>query len=226
MYKERNMYKETKTWNPFKGCYYNCIYCKVSFQKICRIYNKCQLCKDYIPHFHYERLTKIPNSRIVFVCGNGDIMFATPIMIYQIIEAIKKYGKLNQIFYLQTKNPKCLEPYLHLLPNNVIILTTLETNRDEGYNRISKAPLPTKRYKDFLELDYSRKVVTIEPIMDFDIDIFTEWIKNIKPEYVWIGYNSRPKEVQLPEPSKEKVEQFISLLEKEGIKVKRKEMRE
>ena len=32
-----------------------------------------------------------------------------------------------------------------------------------GYYQVSKAPPPSERYRQFLDLDYARKVVTIEP---------------------------------------------------------------
>jgi hypothetical protein len=91
--------------------------------------------------------------------------------------------------------------------------------------KYSGAPKPSIRYKDFLELDFPRKVVTIEPIMDFDLNIFSDWVLNIKPEYVWIGYNSRPKQVQLPEPSPEKTKQLADILKSNGIEVRGKELR-
>ena len=28
-----NMYAEAKTWNPFKGCAFDCVYCVPSFQR-------------------------------------------------------------------------------------------------------------------------------------------------------------------------------------------------
>ena len=37
--------------------------------------------------------------------------------------------------------PVYFERFLADLPDNVILLTTLETNRDDGYAAISKAPL-------------------------------------------------------------------------------------
>lgn len=52
----------------------------------------------------------------------------------------------------------------------------METNRDQGYERISKAPPPTERFRQFLALDYPRKVVTIEPVMDLDLDTFAGWV--------------------------------------------------
>lgn len=42
--------------------------------------------------------------------------------------------------------------------------------------------------------------------MDFDHDEFLKMIKKINPEYVWLGVNSRYKQVNLPEPTKEKFE--------------------
>jgi len=216
------MYAETKTWNPFKGCEFGCIYCEPSFKRICRLYNKCILCKEYIPHGHPERLEKVPKAKIVFVAGNGDISFCSPKFVRRIIETIKKYP--DRTFYLQSKNPACFEQYLPLLPQNVILVTTLETNRDEGYEKISKAPKPSKRFRDFLNLKWKRKVITVEPIMDFD-HWFFDMITIINPEYVWIGYNSKPKDVQLPEPSLEKTKYLIDKLKAFGIEVRGKELR-
>jgi hypothetical protein len=45
----------------------------------------------------------------------------------------------------------------------------------------------------------------------------------LRVEYVWLGYNSRPKSVKLPEPSPEKVQEFVGLLA--GIEVRGKELR-
>ncbi len=221
--KRHRMYKGAKTWNPFKGCNYDCIYCEPSFKRLCRLFNKCAFCRAYIPHCHYERLAKVPNAEIVFVAGNGDLAFCPVDFVMEIIKVIRKNP--NQTFYLQSKNPKCFEWLIKELPENVILVTTLETNRDEGYGKISKAPPPSIRYRDFLLLKYPRKVVTIEPVMEFDFDIFIDWILGIDPEYVWIGYNSKPKAVKLPEPSKEKLRSFIDLLRSYGIEVRGKDLR-
>jgi hypothetical protein len=56
----------------------------------------------------------------------------------------------------------------------------------------------------------NRKMVTIEPVMDFDLEPFVEMIKAIKPEWVNIGADS--KNHNLPEPSKDKVFALISRL--------------
>jgi len=222
------MYAEAKTWNPFKGCEFDCIYCEPSFKRICRLYNKCKLCKEYIPHTHPERLDKVPKAKIIFVAGNGDISFCSPEFVEKIIDVIVEHPQNSQhpdrTFYLQSKNPACFRQYIPLLPSNVILVTTLETNRDEGYRKISKAPKPMKRFRDFLNLKWERKVITIEPIMDFD-HWFFDMITYVNPEYVWIGYNSKPKDVQLPEPPLEKTKYLIDKLRAFGIEVRGKELR-
>jgi hypothetical protein len=43
---------------------------------------------------------------------------------------------------------------------------------------------------------------------------------------VFIGYNSRPKAVSLPEPDKKKVWALVDNLEDAGIRVLKKEMRD
>jgi hypothetical protein len=232
--RKTRMYSDVKTWNPFLGCHYECVYCKPSFQRVIANFTKlrgsdCSGCLNYTPHEHPERLKKIPSAQTVFVFGNGDIAFARPEFVRKAIDQIKKHLERcpHKQFYFQTRQPKCLEQYLGDFPkSNVILITTLETNRDEGYNKVSKAPLPSKRYEEFKNLAWDRKTVTIEPLMDFDPDIFLDWILNINPETVWIGYNSRPKSVQLNEPSLEKTKEFIDALRENNIAVKEKEMRE
>ena len=199
-----NMYGEAKTWNPFKGCGFACSYCIPSFQlQATRQKHNCRRCYDYVPHFHPERLDRIPSSPIVFVCGNGDFAFATRDQQGAIIAEIAKYCLRHpqKRFYLQSKRPECFLPHLATLPPGAVLVTTLETNRDRGYEVVSaKAPLPSERYRQFLGLRYRRKIVTIEPVMDFDVDVFAERIVRIRPEYVWLGLNSHPATVRLPEP--------------------------
>lgn len=153
--------------------------------------------------------------------------FCKPEYTRQIIDAIKDHNQRRpeKTYYFQSKRPEYFEPFLSELPANAIILTTLETNRDEDYRDISKAPVPSKRYAQLKGLDYPRKVVTLEPVMDFDLEIFIDWIKSLNPEYVFLGYNSRPKQVIMPEPSEKKLMLFISELQKNNISIKGKDLR-
>ena len=217
-----NMYSNVKTWNPFKGCTFDCIYCKPSFQaQAKRQKNRCMDCYNFTPHTHPDRLDKIPSGcDTVFVCGNGDISFCDPKYTIEIINSIKKNNlKNNKTFFMQSKNPKYFQQFLKLLPDNVKLITTLETNRDDGYKKISKAPVPSVRYKQFLALDYPHKVLTIEPIMDFDHEEFLAMIMNINPELVWLGVNSRPKQVTLPTPVKAKFDKLYNDLISNKINV-------
>lgn len=175
-----------------------------------------------------NRLPSIPSTKIVFVCGSGDISFCDPKFTLKIIEVIKNHNKRcsHKTYYFQSKRPAYFKKFLTVFPENVILLTTLETNRDSGYRKVSKASLPSKRYNQLLELDYPRKVVTIEPVMDFDLKVFSQWIVDLAPEYVWLGYNSRPKQIRLPEPSVEKLRKFVRILSTAGIKIRPKDLRE
>ncbi len=219
------MYAGAQTWNPFKGCHFECAYCKPSFQgQAKRQLHNCRLCYEFVPHEHPDRLSGIPNQNIVFVAGNGDISFARPDYVRQIIAAIRN-RRGHQTFYLQSKRPEYLEQFVDILPPTVAAVTTLETNRDGGYAAISKAPVPSERYRQFKALKYARKIVTIEPVMDFDEDEFADWMVQIHPEYVWLGFNSRPKQVVLPEPPYEKLSGFVDRLVAAGIEVRGKSLR-
>jgi DNA repair photolyase len=222
------MYAEARTWNPFKGCRFDCVYCTPSFQKQSKRQKQlCQDCYHYRPHCHEDRLDKIPSARIIFVCGNADISFCPSDFTRRIIDRIREHNlrTRRKTYYLQSKRPAYFQPFLGELPDNVILLTTLETNRDDGYDLISKAPVPSVRYEQFKALKYPRKVVTIEPVLDFDLKTFVAWIRSIRPEYVWLGFNSKPESVRLPEPSEEKVQKLASRLRGAGIEVRGKTLR-
>jgi len=181
----------------------------------------CQLCYDYIPHFHKERLDdSLPLTKgdeFIWVGSSGDISFISIKNLFKIFQKIEEYP--DRTFFFQTKNPKFFRNYN--FPKDVLLGITLESNR--YYNLISKAPKPWKRVFDFCFLEHPRKVITIEPILEFDFEMFLDWIREINPERVYVGYDT--KKCGLPEPSLEKTKKLIKELERFTI-VKTKYLRE
>ena len=233
-----NMYKIggelVKTWNPAVGCSFDCVYCEKSFKRLLRRAGRnigCLDCYQYTPHTHPERLSRIPSASTIFVCGTGDIAFYDPEYVRRIFKAIDTHSpKKPKTYLFQSKAPSTFTQYLpwfNAHRDKVILLTTLETNRDAGYNLISKAPPPSVRFADFYALDYPRKVLTIEPVLDFDYDRFLSWILDLHEQgsllYVWFGYDS--KGCGLPEPSTEKAQRLVDALKGYGIEVRGKTLR-
>lgn len=230
-----NMYSDSvKQWNVFVGCNFDCVYCRKSFQAQMKrqkpMIDKngrkrgCQKCYDYEPHFHEERITNkymktLPNTsgdQFIWVGSSGDISFITIYNMMKILDKIKEYP---QTFFFQTKNPEFFHKFQ--FPENTMLGITLETDR--YYPKISSAPVPYDRFYWFKNKDHPRKIITIEPILDFDFDIFLDWIKEINPERVYVGYDT--KKNYLPEPSLEKTMKLIEELKK-FTKVKLKYMKE
>lgn len=155
-----------------------------------------------------ELKTDLGSDKIIFV-GSATDLFGEWVPESEIEEILDYCREFSNIYLFQSKNPSRLGDFLELLPENSVIGTTLETNRK--YN-ISKAPQPPERYRDFKALDWPRKMISIEPIMDFDLEEFVSWIKSIDPEFVSIGADSKNNE--LTEPSSEKVESLIENLQR------------
>jgi hypothetical protein len=95
-----------------------------------------------------------------------------------------------------------------MYPENLVLGATIETNRT--YN-VSKAPPTLERYTVMKELPYKNKLVSIEPIMDFDFEMFARWIRDTSPVLVHVGYDNYRN--RLSEPSLQKTKQFIDELE-------------
>lgn len=181
-----------------RGCSYSCTYCYAVNSTWVRT-AKCQMCKDFQPHAHLEALRKKPpkttGDEFITVGLGGDISFAEDTTMQAIIHYCHQYK--DTTFLLQSKNPGFFLQY-HF-PYNVILGTTLETNRDTA--KYSKAPSPLNRIAAMRELRHrcpNRRTITIEPLMCFDKEIFVEKIRAIAPWKIWIGLDNH--DAKLPEP--------------------------
>ena len=190
-----NMYGDlVQMINPTYGCKFDCIYCEGSYKRQAkRQKHRCKKCYNFEVHEHLSRLDnvrlkKTEGDQFIWISAFGDISFAHGDWFTWICIFIEKNP--NHTFFIQTKNPRYFN-YFDTYPNNLILGITLETNRDEGYNKISKAPPPSKRIKDFKKLKHKKKRITIEPILDFDLAVFFNEIVEMKPEKVYIGYDTK-----------------------------------
>ena len=113
---------------------------------------------------------------------------------------------ISTILFL-TKNPKRYFEFLEVFPKNLVLGATIETNREY---KVSSAPSVTERYEWMVRIPYHNKMVSIEPIMDFDPDIFVGWLKEISPVVVHVGYANYNQNI--PEPFLEKTTDLISEL--------------
>jgi len=69
-------------------------------------------------------------------------------------------------------------------------------------------------------LGRERKFVTIEPVLDFDVDDLAAWIGFIKPEFLNLGADSKGH--GLTEPTVEKVHALVDKLKEYGIELREK----
>ena len=160
--------------------------------------------------------TDLGKNNFIFVGSSTDI-FANDVphtWIYTVLARCKRY---KNRYLFQSKNPGKFIHFRDHFPKDTVLCTTIETNRnyyfDKQYN-VSKAPDIIYRATTMggTYLKNFEKSVTIEPIMDFDLDELVRMIKHIKPSWVSIGADS--KNHNLPEPSWDKVEALIKELEK------------
>uniref|UniRef100_A0A6H1ZTB9 DUF5131 family protein n=1 Tax=viral metagenome TaxID=1070528 RepID=A0A6H1ZTB9_9ZZZZ len=198
-----NMYEwTTHTFNTCKGiCPHMCHYC---------------YCKAWGPQkpirFDEKELkTDLGKFNTIFIGSSCDL-FADEIpgeWIQKTIDHCKKFPLNSYLF--QSKNPKRMFELRSIFPSGSLFGTTIETNRQ--YDQMGRAPLIVYRVKYMGLLGVTRKtMVTLEPIMDFDIKELVSMIEHIRPTWVNIGADSKGH--GLPEPSADKILALIDELKK------------
>jgi len=200
-----NMYDfVTHTWNPIKGrCPHNCTYCYMR-----RIWE--MMPNDKLRLDKKDLETSLGDNNFIFV-GSSTDMFANEVPDVWIETVLNKCNHYKDNQYLfQSKNPARFKDFISEIPEGSIIGATAETNRI--YDNISKAVSSPDRLLylgNYFGYQF-KKMITIEPIMDFDLYPFVNMIKLAKPHFVNIGADSGRN--NLPEPSINKIKQLIAEL--------------
>ena len=210
-----NMYREilgqnlTHTWNPLGGkCPHECTYC--STQKLMRypvIKKKYsgppKLCENTLQD-------NLGSGNFIFVVAQNDL-FAHSIpdeYIEKVLAQCRKYPDNKYLF--QSKNPVRFWTDFKF-PYNTILATTIESNRQ--YDEISTAPPPIDRAFGISVMKIDCEfvtMITVEPVLDFDLDEFVKLLKSTKADQINVGAVTGGH--KLPEPSKEKLDALIKAI--------------
>jgi len=200
-----NMYSwVTHTWNTIKGeCPHGCTYC----------YMKRWGKQKPVRFDESELKTDLGSDNFIFVGSSCDI-FAKGISDFWILKTLSHCEKFNNKYLFQSKNPWRFLDYIDacVVSDKSVMCTTMETNR--FYPDIMK-DCPPISDRSFAMHEISKVIktyITIEPIMDFDLDEFIITIKNANPTQVNIGADSGNN--HLPEPPKDKILELINELKK------------
>jgi protein gp37 len=207
----------TATWNPLGGeCKHKCSYC---WAKILIKRNGYTMAKYSGPARIYSQTMekKFKQSDFVFVCDMTDL-FGSWVPREAIQQILDYITKSPATFLLLTKNPARYHAFD--IPANCVCGATIETNLD---NPTSEAPRPYDRINAMIELKHPRKMISIEPILQFS-EPFHMWLVDIHPEFVAVGYDNYRN--HMGEPSLIWTLRLIEQMEKAGITVYRKTIRD
>jgi DNA repair photolyase len=185
-------------------CPHKCSYCYVEDMKRFPV-NKERYSGQ--PRLIESELKKKLQKNKVYFIGTCIDMFAEDIPDSIITKAIDYCLPYKNTFLFQSKNP--IRFYEFWFPDNTILGTTIESNRNY---EISKAPAIGERIEAMQNIPATyEKMITLEPLLDFDVDELIGLIAKACPNWVNIGADS--KRHNLPEPSWSKVETLIHELE-------------
>jgi hypothetical protein len=167
-----------------------------------------------------ETKTRLGSGNVIFKEHMNDLfsVMVPPEIVQMVLVHCQKWPDNTYVF--QSKNPDRFQ-YFNFPQSKLIFGTTIETNRNIPES-ISEAPQPHSRAlamiaKNMKSVD---KFITIEPVMDFDVDILASWIDQIRPKFLNLGADS--KNHGLPEPTVDKIMQFVEKLKEYGIELREK----
>lgn len=200
-------------WDPLAGkCGHGCSYCSTDHFKgrFPAVNNK----YSGEPRLKENEIMPLGKGKSIFVCSKTDL-FARTVpgeIIAQVIHHCSKYPENDYLF--QTKNPFRYNTAREWFnSDNMILGTTIESSRNYlVQQQAPKAPSIYDRISSIMriaEQDFD-VFVTIEPILDFDVNDFVALLAMIKPSFVAIGADSKGHGLQ--EPSYNKVKQLIEQL--------------
>jgi DNA repair photolyase len=197
-------------WNPVSGrCQHDCSYCYVKRIKDRFRYDQPD------PHLvESEFQTNLGRFNVIFVCSGCDL-FASDIpdeYISKVVAYTRRFP--NNVYLFQTKNPQRIVSSSYGLSDGFHqICTTIETNRwvPEIMKNAPPTILRALALAQLAEQGYVTNV-TVEPIIDFDLEKMLRLIRITKAMQVNIGADSGHN--HLPEPSKEKIIDLITELKK------------
>lgn len=205
-----NMYRFiSHTINQLRGeCLHKCAYC--SCEKLFR-YPVIREKYSGMPSLDKKAVNEnLGEGNFIFMVAQSDL-FAEGVSDEIKTAVIKQANKYDNNYLWQTKNPEGMIKFEYLMPFKSTVCITLESNR--WYPKfMGNTPNPVDRVLSFFKLVRFAKMITVEPIMAFDLKEFASLIRLINPISVNIGANTNPK-VKLPEPSKEEILDLIAELE-------------
>jgi hypothetical protein len=178
------------------------------------------------PDLGEPRLTQQANQNlgednIIFVGSSIDIWAEEKILggwIRVVLKHCKDFP--NNQYFFQTKNPQRMYDYkddLYDMNEKGMLYDigiTAETNRDTS--KFSKAPPVSKRLEWLRKFDCP-KMISIEPIVDFDTGIFPNMITGMGLDFISIGADSKKcmEECKIQEPDSDKTMYLIEELGRE-----------
>ncbi len=197
----------THTWNTVKGTRpHDCEYCYMK-----------QFKQNDIRLDRKEFKTDLGKGDFIFVGSSCD-MWADAVSEEWIVETLKHCNLFYNRYLYQSKNPLRMFKLRRIIKEGSVLGTTIETNR--RYNQMGDTPSPNDRAValHLLSTQGFKTMVTIEPIMDFDLLQLLNLIGICNPEWINIGADS--KNHVLPEPDKYKLSFLIKHLRQAGHDVK------
>ena len=210
-----NMYEwVTHTHSHLGGeCPHRCSYCYVDnprFGRPQRYVGKVRLIEKEFGVSYGE-------GRTIFIENCNDL-FADAIseaFVLRILSHCRRWP--NNTYVFQTKNPARLMAFnaAGLMPPSIIVGCTIETNRDV---QCSQAPHPIERAFAMSKILHAKKFITIEPVLDFDVEAMVSFMVRIGPAWVNVGADSKGR--GLPEPSGDKVRELLKRLKEENVDVR------